>query len=535
MSFDEGEQSSDATAPPRYTSQPPLYTWLQWPVFAIVGRGVLGLALLKNALLFSIYLFVWLIRQVSGNERTASTATLATFLLPRSLGGAARPDALGPADGGLAGGVLDAAADGPGPRCADAPFGVCVAAGLLSKYNFVFFLAGLLAAALSVGRFGGGFGRGISSSDSGSLLWRRRTSSGWRSPEGDDLQAGRPGSGAALPARILRARNQSTHRREHRVRRAVAIISAIFFAAPARRAGYPHGRPERPWPRTMAVSLPLAAIAIESQTTIVKAHWLMPALALASPPRSRSRAAGAGEPARLRGRRRPRRRRRPLHHGRPVCAAVLGRPVSWHPGAVRADRRQIRGPGSRAASSLRPVDRGKLETAVSRLALHLRRPRGLPDAHRRALGLRVGPDLGKGDRGRRSRAQRPDLRRRPARLQPDRGLSPASGRALPVHGRRSARARFRRRPARGAPDAPRNVPRPLPGERWRATRPREAKRSRSTSSSSRLLRGAREPGSGSAAASSARRSSPRDPRRDGRAGRTSTFPQGAAGARPASR
>jgi hypothetical protein len=35
-------------------------------------------------------------------------------------------------------------------------------------------------------------------------------------------------------------------------------------------------------------------------------------------------------------------------------------------------------------------------------------------------------------------------------------------------------------------------------------------------------------GSGSAAASSARRSSPRDRRRDGRAGRTSTFPQGAA-------
>jgi lipopolysaccharide core galacturonosyltransferase RgtB len=62
-----------------YGSQPPLYTWLQIPLFAILGVSVFALASLKNLLLFSIYLFTWL----SAREifREAIHAMLATFSL----------------------------------------------------------------------------------------------------------------------------------------------------------------------------------------------------------------------------------------------------------------------------------------------------------------------------------------------------------------------------------------------------------------------------------------------------------------------
>jgi len=62
-----------------YGSQPPLYTWLQIPLFAVFGVNVFALSILKNSLLFSIYLFTYL----TGREilRQTKYALLATFSL----------------------------------------------------------------------------------------------------------------------------------------------------------------------------------------------------------------------------------------------------------------------------------------------------------------------------------------------------------------------------------------------------------------------------------------------------------------------
>src|SRR5262245_13051750 len=43
-----------------YGSQPPLYTWMQKILISAFGINVLALSLLKNALLLSIYSFVFL-------------------------------------------------------------------------------------------------------------------------------------------------------------------------------------------------------------------------------------------------------------------------------------------------------------------------------------------------------------------------------------------------------------------------------------------------------------------------------------------
>src|SRR5512145_2185867 len=53
-----------------YGSQPPLYTWLQSALFHLFGPGVFPLALLKNALLLSLYIFTFLTtREMTGEDR----------------------------------------------------------------------------------------------------------------------------------------------------------------------------------------------------------------------------------------------------------------------------------------------------------------------------------------------------------------------------------------------------------------------------------------------------------------------------------
>jgi hypothetical protein len=42
-----------------YGAQPPLYTWLQWGVSALLGPGLLALSVLKMGLLASTYAFIW--------------------------------------------------------------------------------------------------------------------------------------------------------------------------------------------------------------------------------------------------------------------------------------------------------------------------------------------------------------------------------------------------------------------------------------------------------------------------------------------
>ncbi|WP_137155303.1 glycosyltransferase family 39 protein [Rhizobium sp. FKL33] len=67
-----------------YDSQPPLYNWLQYGVFALIGPSVLALTLTKNALLFLTYLFYALTaRRLIANPILVVVATLGLLTIPQ--------------------------------------------------------------------------------------------------------------------------------------------------------------------------------------------------------------------------------------------------------------------------------------------------------------------------------------------------------------------------------------------------------------------------------------------------------------------
>ena len=67
-----------------YASQPPLYSWLQWGFFALFGKGVLALSLLKQLLLFTAFAFCFLSARLAfgGRLLPAVLVTLSLLLLP---------------------------------------------------------------------------------------------------------------------------------------------------------------------------------------------------------------------------------------------------------------------------------------------------------------------------------------------------------------------------------------------------------------------------------------------------------------------
>lgn len=67
-----------------YSSQPPLYNWLQYGAVHIFGMSLATLSLLKNLLLFCSYLFYWLAaRQVLCDKRLAIAAALGLLTIPQ--------------------------------------------------------------------------------------------------------------------------------------------------------------------------------------------------------------------------------------------------------------------------------------------------------------------------------------------------------------------------------------------------------------------------------------------------------------------
>ncbi|MCV3768375.1 glycosyltransferase family 39 protein [Rhizobium sp. TRM95796] len=67
-----------------YDSQPPLYNWLQYGVFALIGPSVLALTLTKNTLLFLTYLFYALTaRRLLSNPLLIVVATLGLLTIPQ--------------------------------------------------------------------------------------------------------------------------------------------------------------------------------------------------------------------------------------------------------------------------------------------------------------------------------------------------------------------------------------------------------------------------------------------------------------------
>ena len=85
LDYDEAEQVLlGQWLLPGYTEQPPLYTWVQYLLFLALGKTVLAVSLLKNALLFSTYLLFFLAaRRVVASERMAMLAALSLLFIPQ--------------------------------------------------------------------------------------------------------------------------------------------------------------------------------------------------------------------------------------------------------------------------------------------------------------------------------------------------------------------------------------------------------------------------------------------------------------------
>ena len=135
-----------------YGTQPPLYTWLQWGLNAVLGPSVLSLAVLKHALLALTYLFMGLAARALLPPRTAWWAAASMVMLP-ALGWSSLHDqthtVLVTAVTAGTWWALIGLVQSPRPA-RYALLGLMVALGMLSKYNFALFAAALGLAALSV-------------------------------------------------------------------------------------------------------------------------------------------------------------------------------------------------------------------------------------------------------------------------------------------------------------------------------------------------------------------------------------------------
>jgi 4-amino-4-deoxy-L-arabinose transferase-like glycosyltransferase len=136
--------------------QPPLYNWLVWGVFRLLGPGLFALTLLKYAILVLGFWLVYLTaRRILTDPRLASLGAFSFLLIvPTSW---TIHEALTHSVTVLAAcaGTVYALvrlADTPSPR-AYAALGVAVGLGLLSKFTYVVFLAALVLAALTVNRY----------------------------------------------------------------------------------------------------------------------------------------------------------------------------------------------------------------------------------------------------------------------------------------------------------------------------------------------------------------------------------------------
>jgi lipopolysaccharide core galacturonosyltransferase RgtB len=139
-----------------YGSQPPLYDWIQHALFETLGANVFALSLLKNIALFGAYVFTFLAaREILSNTRLAILATAGLLFFPQIAWESQRDQS-----------HLVLAT-----TCAAATlfvyirllktnsikwyalFGVAVAVGFLSKYNYMLLPVSLLVATVLHGTF----------------------------------------------------------------------------------------------------------------------------------------------------------------------------------------------------------------------------------------------------------------------------------------------------------------------------------------------------------------------------------------------
>ncbi len=153
LGLDEAEQIIAAQSfQLGYGPQPPLYTWLTIAFFWVFGEGLFATALLKNTLLFLGYLGVWLTARKASDPTLAAIGTASLIFLPQISWESQRA---------LSHSVLMFACSAWTVylflTCIEKPswwravvFGVVIAAGALSKYNYMFLLVALIVAGFCI-------------------------------------------------------------------------------------------------------------------------------------------------------------------------------------------------------------------------------------------------------------------------------------------------------------------------------------------------------------------------------------------------
>lgn len=138
-----------------YGSQPPLYTWVQMLFFKTFGVSVFALALLKNLLLFSIYLFTYLnVRFVTRSHICGVLGAISLLFIPQVSWESQRDLTHSVLASAWVAATLFVFFHLRANSWRDyAIFGACAAFGVLSKYNYLAFLFGLILAALTMVRF----------------------------------------------------------------------------------------------------------------------------------------------------------------------------------------------------------------------------------------------------------------------------------------------------------------------------------------------------------------------------------------------
>jgi 4-amino-4-deoxy-L-arabinose transferase-like glycosyltransferase len=139
-----------------YGSEPPLYTWIQWPICALLGQTVLALSLVKNALMFCTCCFIYgSARRITGSELCGSAAALSLFFLPQFAWESQRDLTHSVLSATLAAGTLYSLLRLREDRRLGwyLLFGIWAGLGFISKYNYIFWVVGLVLAALSLTQF----------------------------------------------------------------------------------------------------------------------------------------------------------------------------------------------------------------------------------------------------------------------------------------------------------------------------------------------------------------------------------------------
>jgi 4-amino-4-deoxy-L-arabinose transferase-like glycosyltransferase len=136
-----------------YGSQPPLYTWLLGGIFRLSGVTIFSLALLKNLLLFATYFFTYRsARELGYGRDVALAAMLSLFFIPQIVWESQRDLTHSVLATTLAAATIYfwIYLKNRPSSVGYAVMGMVWGMGLLAKYNYAIFLAGLLIASATI-------------------------------------------------------------------------------------------------------------------------------------------------------------------------------------------------------------------------------------------------------------------------------------------------------------------------------------------------------------------------------------------------